>query len=143
MLPHIVGGMASPIASPQNVIAMGILDKLGPVSWIQWFLIAIPIALTLDLLICILLLAIYQPAESAMPPEITASGSSGLSFNAKQWFVLGISLGTILLWCAASSLEGIVGDMGVIAILPIVVFYGTGILTKDDWNRYSFYSTHS
>ncbi|KAH6582944.1 hypothetical protein BASA60_001693 [Batrachochytrium salamandrivorans] len=31
-------------------------------------------------------------------------------------------------------IEGIVGDMGVIAIIPIVAFYGIGILTKDDWN---------
>lgn len=27
-----------------------------------------------------------------------------------------------------------IGDMGVIAILPILAFYSTGILKKDDWN---------
>jgi phosphate transporter len=60
---------------------------------------------------------------------------SGVSFTSKQWFVLIVSVAAILLWCGAASMEAIVGDMGVIAVLPIVVFYGAGILTKDDWNR--------
>ena len=43
---------------------------------------------------------------------------------------------TILLWCVEKPLEPILGDLGVIAIIPLVVFFGTGILTKEDFNNF-------
>jgi len=37
---------------------------------------------------------------------------------------------TIALWCMEKSMEGWVGDMGIIAIIPLLAFFGTGILSK-------------
>ena len=37
---------------------------------------------------------------------------------------------TIGLWCVAHEIEDVMGDMGVIAILPIVAFFTTGVLKK-------------
>lgn len=127
-----VGGMASPIASPQNAISMGIM--VPPPSWAEWFLIALPICVCLDLCIWALLLLVYRPEEMAIvPPEMTTHRTDR-DFNLKQYYIIFISLLTIFLWCVESTIEGFVGDMGVIAILPIVAFFGFGILTKDDWN---------
>jgi di/tricarboxylate transporter len=47
-----------------------------------------------------------------------------------HYFVLFISLLTIALWCMEKSMEGLVGDMGIIAIIPLLAFFGTGILSK-------------
>lgn len=130
-----VGGMASPIASPQNIIAVATMNP--PPSWLEWFAVSIPVAITIDLIIWAVLLFIYRPspAEAAAPPELFShSFFAEHSLDKKQWYIIIVSILTIVLWCAESAMEGVVGDMGVIAIFPIVAFYGAGLLTKDDWN---------
>ncbi|KAI8896582.1 SPX domain-containing protein, partial [Globomyces pollinis-pini] len=128
-----VGGMASPIASPQNVISMGIMNP--PPSWGEWFIIALPICIVLDLLIWGLLLLMYRPTEmNATPAELFSNPMNENKFSYKQYYIIFVSVATIFLWCIQASIEEYVGDMGTVAILPIVAFYGAGILTKDDWN---------
>jgi phosphate transporter len=128
-----VGGMASPIASPQNAISMGIMNP--PPSWGEWFAIAIPICICLDLCIWAVLLAVYRPSEmNIAPPELFARQETDRRLSGKQWYILIVTGCTIAMWCVESTIENIIGDMGVIAIFPIFAFYGAGILTKDDWN---------
>ncbi|KAJ1554385.1 low-affinity phosphate transporter [Cladochytrium tenue] len=206
-----VGGMASPIASPQNIVAIGILNDLRlPVSWPQWFAAALPVCLLIDLGLWVILLALFKPDEHGIQSSggnssgssdgtaVAAAGGggaagesvfatsddramaqrgpraggglgivgSGLSttatasaalpagltsvvppqqaslrrfflrhpFTWRQVLVVGVLVATVVLWCVESSIEDSVGDMGVIALLPIVAFYGTGVLSKDDWN---------
>lgn len=57
-------------------------------------------------------------------------------FSGVQWFISLTTLATILLWCFSHQLEKVFGDMGVIAIIPLVLFFGTGILTKEDFNNF-------
>lgn len=57
-------------------------------------------------------------------------------FTGIQWFISIVTLGTIALWCVTHQLEGVFGDMGVVAIIPIGLFFGTGILTKEDFNNF-------
>lgn len=57
-------------------------------------------------------------------------------FTGVQWFISIVTIITIILWCVTHQLEGIFGDMGVVAIIPIVLFFGTGILTKEDFNNF-------
>lgn len=124
--------MASPIASPQNVVSMGIMDP--PPSWGEWFAIALPLCIVLDLVIWGFLLMIYRPTEmNATPPELF-SHMAETNFNGKQIYIILVSFLTIGLWCFESAIDDIVGDMGTIAVIPIVAFFGAGILTKDDWN---------
>ncbi|KAI8592881.1 SPX domain-containing protein [Geranomyces variabilis] len=131
-----VGGMASPISSPQNIIAIGTMDP--PPTWPQFFAVSLPLVITMNLLIWAVLLLIYRPSASAgaAPPELFGHSSyfADHPLDRKQWFIIGVSFLTIILWCAESALEAYVGDMGVIAIVPIVAFYGMGLLNKDDWN---------
>jgi phosphate transporter len=56
--------------------------------------------------------------------------------NGIQYFIIFTTLVTIVLWCTSHQLEGVFGDMGVIAIIPLVLFFGTGILTKEDFNNF-------
>lgn len=52
------------------------------------------------------------------------------SLNLTHYYVLFVTVLTIALWCFEKSFEQWVGDMGVIAIIPVVAFFGTGILSK-------------
>ncbi|KAI1359696.1 SPX domain-containing protein [Xylaria arbuscula] len=126
-----VGGMLSPIASPQNIVALGIMEP--PPTWGQWLFIVIPVGIVSLFLIWILLLLTFNPGKGTM---IIPIRSVRERFTGLQWFVSVICLATIALWCASHALEATFGHMGVIAILPIVIFFGTGILTKEDFNNF-------
>ncbi|KAJ7830406.1 SPX domain-containing protein [Mycena olivaceomarginata] len=59
-------------------------------------------------------------------------------FTLKQWWVTLVCLVTIALWCFAHEIKDYVGDMGVIAIIPIVAFFATGVLKKDDFEQFAW-----
>ncbi|UNI16178.1 low-affinity phosphate transporter [Purpureocillium takamizusanense] len=126
-----IGGMLSPIASPQNVVAMGIM-KPEP-TWLQWFFIVIPVGVVSIISIWILLLVTFQPGKGTSIAPIRPLKEK---FTGIQWFVTIVAITTIALWCGSHQMEGIFGDMGVIAIIPIVLFFGIGILTKEDFNNF-------
>ncbi|KAF3352082.1 ATPase [Verticillium dahliae VDG1] len=126
-----IGGMLSPIASPQNVVAVGIM-KPAP-TWIQWFFIVIPVGIVSIVLIWILLLITFQPGKGTTIAPIRPVKEK---FTGVQYFVSIVTIITIGLWCASHQLEAVFGDMGVIAIIPIVLFFGIGILTKEDFNNF-------
>ncbi|KFZ13308.1 hypothetical protein V502_06687 [Pseudogymnoascus sp. VKM F-4520 (FW-2644)] len=126
-----VGGMLSPIASPQNIIALAIMSPQP--SWAIWFFIAIPVGIISILLIWILLLATFKPGKGT---TIVAVRPVRDPFSGIQWFISLVTFATIILWCVSHQLEHILGDMGVVAIIPLVLFFGTGILTKEDFNNF-------
>ncbi|EPB83339.1 hypothetical protein HMPREF1544_09929 [Mucor circinelloides 1006PhL] len=127
-----LGGMASPISSPQNIIA---IQNMNPApSWAEWFIISIPLCIIGNLIIWLWLLYNYNPEKHT--PQIHTIRANSDPINATQIYVILVTLVTILLWCLAHSYEHIFGDMGVIAILPLIAFFGTGLLTKDDFNNF-------
>lgn len=126
-----IGGMLSPIASPQNVVAMGIMQPAP--TWLQWFFIVIPVGAVSLILIWLLLLITFKPGRGTTIAPIRPVKEK---FTGLQWFVTIVTVCTIALWCASHQLENVFGDMGVIAIIPIVLFFGIGILTKEDFNNF-------
>lgn len=126
-----IGGMLSPIASPQNVVAVGIM--VPEPGWGQWFFIVIPVGVVSILLIWILLLVTFRPGRGTTIVPIRQLHDD---FTGVQWFVSAVTVATIALWCASHQLEPVFGDMGVIALIPIVLFFGVGILTKEDFNNF-------
>ncbi|KAJ2718197.1 low-affinity phosphate transporter [Coemansia sp. Benny D115] len=128
-----VGGMASPISSPQNIIA---IDTMHPApSWFQWFAVSIPVCLLCDLGIWALLLAVYRPGKTT--PSIHQTRFASERLNKRQIYVCVVSIATILLWCFESSLSSIVGDMGIVAIVPLVLLFGfPKVLSKEDFNNF-------
>jgi len=126
-----IGGAVSPIASPQNIIA---LQNMKPEpSWGAWFFVALPVCIISILLIWVLLLITFQPGKGTTIVPIRPMKDR---FTGVQWFISFVTLGTIVLWCVTHQLEGVFGDMGVVAIIPMALFFGTGILTKEDFNNF-------
>jgi len=126
-----IGGAASPIASPQNLIA---LQNMSPApGWGVWFFIALPVCIISIFLIWALLLVTFRPGRNTTIVPIRAMKDK---FTGIQWFITVVTLATIVLWCVSHQLEPVFGDMGVVAIIPIVLFFGTGILTKEDFNNF-------
>ncbi|KAH9847813.1 Sodium/sulfate symporter [Lenzites betulinus] len=132
-----IGGQSSPISSPQNLIALSAMDP--PLDWGSWFAVSLPVSALSIVFIWLLLLVSYRPARSPDGEgeiEIKPIRAPKERFSAKQWWVTFVCLLTIALWCVAHSIQDIVGDMGVIAIVPIVAFFSTGVLKKDDFEQF-------
>ena len=60
-----LGGMTSPISSPQNIFAIQEMGRGGnSVSWLSWFAVALPIAFIGNLICWGALLAVYRPMKT-------------------------------------------------------------------------------
>ena len=126
-----IGGQSSPISSPQNLIALQAMEP--PLDWGRWFLIALPVSGMSIILIWLLLLVSYRPSRLPMGDgslEIKSIRPTRERFTMKQWWVTFVCIATISLWVVEHAIEEWIGDMGVIAIIPIVAFFGTGVLKK-------------
>ncbi|CAO3614435.1 unnamed protein product [Cunninghamella echinulata] len=140
-----IGGQMSPISSPQNIITLQYLNPTP--NWGIWFAVALPISI-LSILCCwFLLLIVYKPdhicshINSIQPTSSSSIAASSNDndnshFKLKQSFILCITLLTILLWCLESTLESYLGSSGVIATIPLFLFFGTGLLNKEDLNAF-------
>lgn len=126
-----IGGQTSPIASPQNLIALQYMKQ--PVGWLQWFAVTIPVSGLSLVVIWLILLWSYGAGKGTVIKKL---GESRDSFTKIQWFISAVAVSTIALWCLEKNFEWVVGDMGIIAIIPMVLFFGTGILTKEDFNTF-------
>lgn len=126
-----IGGMASPIASPQNIFSIGLMDPQP--SWAEWFIISLPVCA-----LCIFGTWVLLMLTFPLDPSLKLLQLHPLRdpFTIKQWFVTIVCCGTIVLWCMSNRLSGIFGEMGVISIIPLVIFFGTGLLTSDDFNNF-------
>ena len=127
-----IGGQSSPISSPQNLIALHAMDP--PLDWGSWFIVALPVSAISIILIWLLLLVSYRPSQSPDPTEdeieVKPIRPTKEPFTLKQYWVTFVCLVTIALWCVEHEIEDYVGDMGIIAIIPIVAFFSTGVLKK-------------
>ncbi|KAG1468611.1 hypothetical protein G6F56_003734 [Rhizopus delemar] len=127
-----IGGMTSPISSPQNIVTLQYMSP-NP-GWGIWFGAALPISI-IGLFACWgLLLLVYRPDRTT--PHLNKIKATRDKITFAQVFIMIITILTIALWCAESSIESRIGDTGVIATIPLFVFFGTGILNKSDLNAF-------
>ncbi|KAI9361853.1 SPX domain-containing protein [Pilaira anomala] len=127
-----IGGMASPISSPQNIVTLQYMSP-NP-GWGIWFGVALPISIISVVCCWGALLLVYKPDKHV--PHLNKIKPTRDKITLTQVFVMAITILTIALWCAESSIEEHIGDTGIIAAIPLFVFFGTSILGKDDLNAF-------
>lgn len=128
-----IGGLASPISSPQNIVTINLMDP-NP-GWGIWFAGAIPCGVITVLTTWLLLLLYFRPDRDT--PHLNVIKSTGFSRPSwSQLWVCIVCLATIALWCAESSMNEFWGNNGVIAAIPFVLLFGTNMLSKSDLNNF-------
>lgn len=161
-----IGGMTTPIASPQNVIALISLKKIAPeyeISFLQWCYFAWPFTLVaiiiawgwlrwscpsnlpggIPISAIQLLTGVEESSSSTVDQgqtyksinevdDITQQESD--KFGLRELFITLIIVGTISLWIAFNAVEGVFGNLGMIGLIPVLAFYGTGLLNQDEFN---------
>ncbi len=122
-----IGGLMTPISSPPNAIAVGLLANNGiHVDFLKWIILVAPLALMLLLILYHLLWHFYKPEKSLSltPVEVKP-------FSKKAKFVIVIFSITVLLWLT-DSLHGI--PSAVVALFPVIIFTASGLLDAKQFN---------
>ncbi len=124
-----IGGVATPIGTPPNAIALGILADHGiHLSFLRWMAVGVPVAVVVFLVLWWLLLRLF-PAR-AERVELEPGPADRL--DRRQWTILAVFAGTVVLWLLAE-VHRI--PAAVIAMVPALVFTGFRILNRDDFGR--------
>lgn len=122
-----IGGIGTPIGTPPNATAVGILDNNGiSVGFADWAARMIPFVVIM-IAFAWLLLIIFYPFKSK---EITLEIKKNEMKKTWKTYVAWITfLGTILLWMT-EKLTGL--NSNVVALIPLAVYTATGVFTKED-----------
>jgi len=131
-----LGGMTSPIASPQNVIGMMYMQQSGhPMTFGTWMAICVPFCVV-GLVVCwLLLLFLFDPRDARRIPKIPYKAEFTFAHGA----VVAASALTVLGWATFYFTQNVFGDLGIIALLFIGVVFGSGLLTQNDFNAFPWH----
>ena len=127
-----IGGMGTPISSPPNAVAVGFLSTAGyEVSFLEWMLIAVPLAAGLLVIAWLLLWRLYPSTSEDLTLEAQTAELDG-----RGLFVLAVLVLTVGLWLT-DAWHGL--PVAVVALVPAIAFTATGLLGQSDidtleWN---------
>lgn len=122
-----IGGMGTPISSPPNAVAVGVLLKEGyTITFLEWMLIAVPLMLILLVVVGLLLWVLFRPTNQGLQFE-----PNGQPLGGRGLFVIGVMVITIALWLT-DQIHGL--PTAVVALVPTVAFTATGLLGRRDFN---------
>lgn len=110
-----IGGMASPIASLQNIVAVAQLSKIGiDISFGQWLVVAIPLCLV-SLVICwVFIILTIKPDDV---DEIAVIAYDKQPMSSLHWLVMSLSGSAIVLLAAMSFFEPYFGGVAVVSLV--------------------------
>ncbi len=132
-----IGGMGTPVGTPPNAIAIGILNSHNvQIPFLEWMKVAMPISLILLATTFIIIILLFPSKVKDVPYELFVkeekeTESFTKKFKISKWSVVVVSLLTILFWLLS---EWIKVSSSIIAILPIIVFFGFKILDVNDFS---------
>lgn len=129
------GGMGTIIGSAPNAIAVGAIESMGhKISFVEWMMYGIPVAVFLTILFWWILVKKYQLQGksfdlSVLIPEEISDEESHSEEKAKKRIVLLVFVSTLLLWLT-SEWTGI--PVAAVSGIPIVFLTMLGIIDADD-----------
>ncbi|CAN0564505.1 unnamed protein product, partial [Ectocarpus sp. 12 AP-2014] len=133
------GGMVTPISSMQNVVAKQALENAGfTISFGTWIAVGIPFCVLGVFIAWVVVCVVVNPNDVDSIPMIVHSRGSVVS--RKNVFIISLTLLTIFGWSTIGETEGFFGDVGIIALLFIIVAFGSGILSEVDFNSFSWHT---
>lgn len=127
-----IGGIATPIGTPPNAVALAALRDAGiPISFISWMLMATPFVMVLLLATWQIVMRLFKPETDRFEIEITGSFQT----SPKAICAYLVFAGTLLLW-VTEKLHGISTSM--VAFIPVALLPALGVLDKNDIRKFSW-----
>ncbi|MEO0515400.1 MAG: DASS family sodium-coupled anion symporter [Planctomycetota bacterium] len=133
-----IGGIGTPIGTPPNAVAMAALQQKFPelgLGFVDWMIMAVPLALILIAVAGLLLLVMFKPKPGVELPEIEKP-TEPISWKGR--ITLMILGGAIFLW-VFSGILNIGLSSAAVALLAAAALTTLGVLEKRDvdsidWN---------
>jgi sodium-dependent dicarboxylate transporter 2/3/5 len=128
-----VGGLGTPIGSPPNAIALQYMQQVGlDPGFLAWMTIGVPgVVVMLALSWAVLLFFFRGSAGRLVGQEESLQILRGRTF----YVVIGTTAVTVLGWMT-SAIHG--HTSGTVALIPVLVFFASGILTVKDLRSLSW-----
>lgn len=125
-----LGGMATPIGTPPNAIALQALNNpdglnMG-ISFGSWMMLMFPLVIVLMFISWRIILKFFPFTQKTIELEIKGHIHSGW----RMWVVSGTFIITILLWLIPGKITGM--DSNTVAMVPMGIFAITGVITGKD-----------
>jgi phosphate transporter len=131
-----IGGMTTPISSPQNVIAFNWCGLAGQgMSFGGWLCISVPFCSLLLVAAWFLICARYPPVLRVL--QISELTREQPRLTREQMLALLVTTSTVLAWALWKplGLEPYFGHMGLVGLVPIAVFFTAGLLDRNDFHN--------
>ncbi|MEQ9297778.1 MAG: SLC13 family permease [Cyclobacteriaceae bacterium] len=126
-----IGGIATPIGTPPNAIALKYLTGTDTITFGSWMVFGLPYVLVMLFVVWVLLIWFYPSTTAAVKLNI-----KGKFLKSSKAYIVYVTFGlTILLWLF-DFLHGM--NAYVVGLIPVGVFLATNIITKEDLKKLSW-----
>jgi len=140
-----IGGMTTPISSPQNLVAINVIQgttwntpsgpRAGAIGWPEMLSVTMPFTICCVFSVWVYLWLFFRPqlqeVEPLPPRELEP-------FTVKHTYVIVVCICTIALWALNTTVEPVLGGTGIVALIPVVCFFATEVLDKNDFKELSW-----
>jgi len=124
-----LGGMATPIGTPPNAIAIAALRDAGiGINFLDWMGLAFPLTVVLLFITWGLILILFKPKTKTL--EFSITKSTNMSW--KEWIVL-ITLALTVTGWLTQKIHKI--PNAIIALLPAIIFFSLGLLGRKHFRK--------
>ena len=122
-----IGGVGTPVGTPPNAIALGILSDYGiNISFTTWMIMAIPLVLIMLFLASVLIYFLFPPKNKVF--NVNLKMEEPLSHEGK--LAAAVAFGTVLLWLT-SPIHKI--PSAVVALCAVCLYFSFHLLKQDDF----------
>ncbi|MEZ6317148.1 MAG: SLC13 family permease [Phycisphaerales bacterium] len=123
-----IGGIGTPIGTPPNAIAVQYLAQAGaPIGFGRWMLLAVPFMLIMLVIVWGILLITHRGSWGAV--HLHRQPGDVIRQSWRRRLVLVIAAVTVVGWLTGQWTHL---SSGTVALLPVVVFFGVGVLDRHD-----------
>ncbi|KAG9389855.1 Citrate transporter [Carpediemonas membranifera] len=141
-----IGGMGTPIASPQSALALDALATSGygtEITFVGFMLVSVPVSIVLVLFSYAYVMLLYRPDVASVPRmvDVDPTDEAAVHEASKQGkpSIIGV-VGTaaalviaVALWASTSFTGEYIGRVGIISLVPIFILFGLGLVSKQDY----------
>ena len=122
-----IGGIGTPVGTPPNAIAMGLLANEGiSIDFFSWMILGVPIAVTMMLFSAGLLFFMFPSKHDSVTLDIPEAKT----LDWQGWTAVGIALLTVILWLTGK-FHGI--SSATVALMAATLFAVTGLMGKKEF----------
>ncbi len=120
-----IGGIATPVGTPPNAIALGILANRGiHIPFVGWMMVCLPLAVLLVGFTSVMIYKLFPPQIKTLRLQIESG-----KLTKKAYAVAGIGLFTVLLWLTSAWHKT---PESLVALLAAGLLACTGLFDRED-----------